>query len=69
MTDHVYRVTEIAAHSEVSHADAIAKAVERASKTLRHLTWLEVKEQRGEIEGGKIKQYQVVIKVGFRIEE
>jgi dodecin len=69
MADHIYRVTEIAAHSEVSNADAIDKAMERASKTLRHLGWVEVKKQQGEIEGGKIKQYQVALKVGFRVDD
>ena len=48
--------------SEISHADAIDRAVERASKTLRHLAWVEVKEQRGEIENGKIRHYQVILK-------
>jgi flavin-binding protein dodecin len=68
MADHTYSITEIAGSSEVSHSDAIDRAVERAAKTLRHLAWVEVKEQRGEIEGGKIKHYQVIIKVGFRME-
>jgi flavin-binding protein dodecin len=68
MADHTYSITEIAGSSEVSHADALDRAVERASKTLRHLAWVEVKEQRGEIEDGKIKYYQVIIKVGFRLE-
>jgi dodecin len=69
MTNHVYSITEVAGSSEISHADAIEKAVERASRTLRHLAWFEVKEQRGEIEGGKIKYYQVVLKIGFRMED
>lgn len=68
MADQTYSITEIAGTSEISHADAIDRAVERAAKTLRHLAWVEVKEQRGEIEGGKIKHYQVIIKVGFRME-
>lgn len=67
MTDHTYSITEIAGSSLISHADAIDRAVERASKTLHHLAWVEVKEQRGEIEDGKIKHYQVIMKIGFRI--
>jgi flavin-binding protein dodecin len=69
MSSHVYSITEIAGSSEVSHADAIEKAVERASQTLRHLAWLEVKEQRAEIENGKIAHYQVILKIGFRMED
>ncbi len=69
MANHTYSITEIAGSSQISHADAIEKAVERASKTLRHLAWLEVKEQRAEIENGKIMHYQVIIKIGFRMED
>lgn len=69
LANHTYSITEIAGSSEVSHADAIEKAVARASQTLRHLAWLEVKEQRAEIENGKIRHYQVVLKIGFRMED
>jgi flavin-binding protein dodecin len=31
LANHIYSVTEIAGSSEISHADAIEKAVERAS--------------------------------------
>jgi dodecin len=69
LANHTYSITEIAGSSEISHADAIEKAVERASKTLRHLAWLEVIEQRAEIEGSKIQHYQVILKIGFRMED
>jgi hypothetical protein len=69
LANHTYSISEIAGSSEISHADAIEKAVERASKTLRHLAWLQVMEQRAEIEDGKIRHYQVVLKIGFRLEE
>jgi dodecin len=69
LAGHIYSITEVAGSSEISHADAIEKAVERASKTLRHLAWLEVKEQRAEISDGKIAHYQVILKIGFRMED
>jgi len=69
LANHTYSITEIAGSSQISHADAIERAVARASTTLRHLAWMEVKEQRGEIEGGKIANYQVVLKIGFRMED
>ena len=68
MANHTYSIVEVAGSSEISHADAIDRAVERASQTLRHLAWVEVHDQRGEIEGGKIKYYQVILKIGFRME-
>ncbi len=69
MTDHTYRIIELAGSSEISHADAIENAIARASKTMRNLRWFEVSQMRGEIEGGKIQHYQVTMKVGFTLEE
>lgn len=69
MTDHTYRVIELAGSSEISHANAIENAINRASKTMRNLRWFEVTQQRGEIEGGKIQHYQVTMKVGFTLED
>jgi dodecin len=69
MADHIYRVIELAGSSEVSHADAIDNAIGRASKTTRNLRWFEVTQMRGEIENGKVRHYQVTMKVGFTLED
>ncbi|MFE4518784.1 dodecin [Kitasatospora sp. NPDC056783] len=69
MTDHVYRVTEIVGSSTESVDAAIRNGVERASRTLRNLDWFEVSQVRGHLEDGRVKHYQVCIKVGFRLEE
>ena len=69
MSDHVYKVIELAGSSEKSTDDAIEKAIARASQTLKHLDWFEVVETRGHIADGKIAHYQVVLKVGFRLED
>jgi flavin-binding protein dodecin len=63
LEDHTYSVAEIAGSSQTSHADTIEKAIERASKTVRNLAWLEV--ERAEIEHSKIAHYQVVLRIGF----
>jgi len=67
MDDHVYRVIQLVGTSEKSISDAIEQAVARASKTLRDLRWFEVVETRGSIEGRRVSQYQVTLKVGFTI--
>jgi dodecin len=67
--DHVYRIIEIAGSSEKSIEDAIQIAVTRASSTLKHLRWFELVQTRGHIEGGKVRHYQVILKVGFTLEE
>jgi dodecin len=69
MTDHIYRVIEVAGSSEISHADAIDNAIARVSKTTRHLRWFEIKQLRGEIENGEVAHYQALLKVGFTIED
>jgi flavin-binding protein dodecin len=69
MQDHVYKMIELAGSSETSIEDAIQNAVTRAAKTLHDLRWFQVVETRGHIEGGRVVHYQVVIKVGFTIEE
>ncbi len=69
MADHTYRIIEIAGSSEISHADAIENAIARASKTTRNLRWFEVLQQRGEIEEGEVRHYQVTMKVGFTMED
>jgi flavin-binding protein dodecin len=69
MANHVYRVIEIAGSSEISHADAIENAIARAAKTTRNLRWFEVLQQRGEVEDGKVRHHQVVMKVGFTLED
>lgn len=68
MSDHVYKIIEIAGSSAESHDDAIRNAVAKAAETVGHLNWYEVKEMRGHIADGKIAHYQVVIRVGFRLE-
>ena len=65
----VYKLVEIVGTSDQSFARAVAQGVERASKSLRNLDWFEVTEMRGRIEKGKVAQYQVKIKVGFRLDD
>lgn len=68
MSDHVYKKIELVGSSTTSIEDAINNAVETASKSLKHLDWFEVTETRGHIADGKVAHYQVVLKVGFRLE-
>jgi flavin-binding protein dodecin len=69
MSDHVYRIIEIAGSSEKSVEDAIQNAVGRASRTLRQIGWFEVVQTRGHVEGGKVAHYQVTPKIGFTLDD
>ena len=68
MTDHIYRVIELVGSSETSIEDAINSAVSRADATIRNLRWFEVVDTRGQIENGKVRHYQVHLRVGFTME-
>ena len=69
MDEHVYKVIQLAGSSEKSIEDAVSVAIQRAAKTLKNLRWFEVLETRGHIDGGKIKHWQVLVKVGFTLDE
>ena len=68
MQDHVYKIIQLAGSSEKSIEDAVQVAIQRASKTLKHLRWFEIVETRGHIENGRVAHYQVALKVGFTLE-
>ncbi len=68
MSDHVYRLIEVAGSSHISSDDAIQNAITKASETLEHISWFEVRETRGHVENGKIAHFQVVLKVGYRLD-
>ena len=69
MSDHVYKKLELVGSSETSIEDAIQNAVTQCGENIDQMRWLEVTETRGHIEGGRVKHYQVTVKVGFTIAE
>ncbi|MCC8938700.1 dodecin domain-containing protein [Bradyrhizobium sp. Arg68] len=66
--DHVYKMLELVGSSEKSIEAAIENAIGRASKTIREMKWFEVVQTRGHIEDGKVRHYQVTLRVGFTLE-
>ena len=66
---HVYKSIEMVGTSESSFDDAVRSAVKRASETMRDLEWLEVTEQRGYVRDGAIHEFQVKVKLWFKLEE
>jgi flavin-binding protein dodecin len=55
--------------SETSFGEATQNAVAKAGQSLRHIDWFEVMEMRGLVEKDRVKEFQVTIKIGFRLEE
>jgi len=64
----VHKKIEIVGTSKVSFSDAVKGAIVEANKSIRHLEWFEVKEQRGRIRDGEVDEFQVTILIGFRLE-
>ncbi len=62
-----YKLIELVGLSNNSFSDAAQDAVTEASKTVRDIAWFEVTEQRGRVVDGAVKEYQVKIKVAFKL--
>ncbi len=67
MDNKSYKIIEIVGTSTVSYDMAIKNAIEQASKSISALSWFEVVQMRGGIKDGKLEEYQVILKVGFRL--
>jgi flavin-binding protein dodecin len=66
-TGKTYKLIELVGVSETSTEDAIRSAIAQASKTLKGLAWYQVTETRGLIQDDNVTQFQVTLKIGFRI--
>jgi dodecin len=64
----IYKITELVGTSPTSFAEATKAAVTEAAKTLRNMEWFEVVEERGRIANGAVAEFQVTLKIGFRLE-
>jgi flavin-binding protein dodecin len=51
----------------IHHKEAIRSAIAQASQSLKGLAWYQVTETRGLIQDGKVSEFQVTLKIGFRI--
>jgi dodecin len=66
---HIYRIAEIVGTSPDGVDDAIRNAVGRANQTLRNIDWFEMTEIRGHLADGQVADWQVTVKIGFRLED
>ncbi|HEX5679045.1 MAG TPA: dodecin [Alcanivorax sp.] len=68
MSEHVYKKLELVGSSKDSIEDAVRNAVAAADKSVSNVEWFEVQETRGHVENGQVAHFQVVVKVGFRVD-
>jgi len=69
MSEHVYKILELAGSSPTSIEDAVQNALRKASKTVRRMQWFQVMETRGHIADGNVSHWQVTVKVGFTLDD
>lgn len=65
----IAKVSEISASSEKSFADAVSEGIRRANKTLKNITGAWVRDQKVDVEKGKIVRYRVNMKVTFVLDD
>jgi flavin-binding protein dodecin len=64
----VARVTEIIASSPDGFREAVEEGLERAARTIRGITGLEVTGKRVKVERGLVVEYRVDMKIIFLLE-
>ena len=64
----VARVTDIIASSTEGFREAVEEGLERAARTLRGITGLEVVEKKVKVERGLIQEYRVEMRVTFLLD-
>ncbi|TME25066.1 MAG: dodecin domain-containing protein [Chloroflexi bacterium] len=64
----VLKILELVGTSKQSWSDAAREAVNEAAKTVRGIETVEVAESRAVVQNNKLTEYQVLVRIGFRIE-
>jgi flavin-binding protein dodecin len=64
----IYKLIDVVGTSPISFAEAVKSAVEEAARTVHHMNWFEVVEQRGAIKDGRVTEFQVTVRIGFKLE-
>lgn len=64
----IVKVIEVIASSEKSIEDALQQAVAEASKTIRNIDSVYVKDIKAHVQDGKISSYGLICKISFRLD-
>ena len=65
----VARITQVIGASPHSWEDAVRNALERANRTLRNITGIEVLKENAAIEDGRIAEFRAMVQVTFLLED
>ena len=64
----ILKVIEVMSNSGTSWEDAAQQAVTEASKTIKNIRSVYIKEQTATVNGGQITEYRVNVKLTFEID-
>ena len=65
----IVKVIEVLAESDASWEEAVKKAVTEASRTVRNIKSVYVKEFQAMVEGDRIRQFRVNAKISFVVDK
>lgn len=63
----IFKVLEVIATSENSWEEATRNAVKNASKTIKNIKSVYVKEQKAMVTGENITEFRVILKITFEL--
>jgi flavin-binding protein dodecin len=64
----VLKILELVGTSKQSWSDAAREAVNEAAKTVRGIETVEVVSSKAVVQNSRLTEYQVQVRIGFRIE-
>ncbi|TYP54265.1 dodecin family protein [Thermosediminibacter litoriperuensis] len=62
------KVIEVVGESRNSWQEAVENAVRDASKTIKNITGVEVRNHTANVEGGKIVEYKADVAIAFKVD-
>jgi flavin-binding protein dodecin len=65
----VARITQVIGASPHSWEDAVRNALERANRTLRGITGIEVLKENAAVEDGRVAEFRATVQVIFVLED
>jgi dodecin len=68
MPDKTYKIIEVVGVSDDSIQQAARNAIAKARETVRNIDWFEVREIRGAVDKAGTVNFQVEVRIGFRLE-
>ena len=68
MPEKTYKIIDVVGVSDQSIHEAVRNALTKARQTVRNIDWFEVTQIRGAVPGSGALEFQVEVRIGFRLE-